>query len=452
MPLSEHNELAVGDAMLGKPEGQTIELTVDQLVPFAMQLHKDSRFDLAEKLYLAALEAEPRNANAKHFLGVLMQQTGRVDDAIEYIQQSIDIDGGVSAWHNNLGNVLLAAGRFDDAAKAYTRSSDLDEGGYEVLNNLGVLFGKMGRTEEADASFRRAIALNPSLPNAHLNLSSLCSYHGRVTEGFSHLADALALCPKDQRAKHMLVTALGIANRVEEGLAACREWLDIYPTSPQAKHLLAALGGVPTPDRAANEYVVAEFDGFAASFDAKLAALEYRAPQLVGDEVARIFGTPMAQLHAMDAGCGTGLCGPFLRPYSNHLQGVDLSANMLNLAGDRKVYDVLLHAELVECLQGFAAQFDLIVSADTLCYFGKLANVFSAAKHALREEGHWIFTVESHVDPVDYILQPHGRYSHSCGYVEAELQNAGFVSIAVKSVTLRSEGGKPVAGWLVAAS
>jgi predicted TPR repeat methyltransferase len=452
MPFPENNEVAISEARHGGQEGRTVELTVDQLVPFAMQLHKDNRFDLAEKFYRTALEAEPRNANAMHFLGVLMQQIGRIDDALIYVQQSIDIDGNVAAWHNNLGNLLLKAERFDAAAKAYARCSELDQGCYEVLNNLGVLFGKLGRITEAEASFCRAIKQNPTLPNAHLNLSALCSHHGRVTEGFSHLADALALSPNDHRAKHMLVTALGRANRVEEGLAACRKWLESSPQSPYARHFLAALGGVPTPDRAADEYVVAEFDGFAASFDAKLTALEYRAPQLVGDAVARIFGTPVGQLSSMDAGCGTGLCGPFLRPYSSHLQGVDLSANMLNLAGNRKVYDVLKQAELVECLSGFFAQFDLIVSADTLCYFGKLANVFSATKQALRQDGYWIFTVESHEDSVNYILHVHGRYSHSREYLEAELQSARFTSIDVKSVTLRSEGGKPVTGWLIAAS
>ena len=34
----------------------------------------------------------------------------------------------------------------------------------------------------------------------------------------------------------------------------------------------------------------------------------------------------------LDAGCGTGLCGPLLRPYAKRLVGVDLSSGMLERA------------------------------------------------------------------------------------------------------------------------
>ena len=34
-------------------------------------------------------------------------------------------------------------------------------------------------------------------------------------------------------------------------------------------------------------------------------------------------------LDVLDLGCGTGLCGPLLRPYARALAGVDLSPQML---------------------------------------------------------------------------------------------------------------------------
>ena len=36
----------------------------------------------------------------------------------------------------------------------------------------------------------------------------------------------------------------------------------------------------------------------------------------------------------LDAGCGTGLCGPLLRPLAARLVGVDLSEKMVELARD----------------------------------------------------------------------------------------------------------------------
>ena len=39
-------------------------------------------------------------------------------------------------------------------------------------------------------------------------------------------------------------------------------------------------------------------------------------------------------LDVLDAGCGTGLCGPLVAPYARRLVGVDLSERMLARAGD----------------------------------------------------------------------------------------------------------------------
>ena len=43
----------------------------------------------------------------------------------------------------------------------------------------------------------------------------------------------------------------------------------------------------------------------------------------------------------MDAGCGTGLCGPLFKNLSSHLAGIDLSQRMIDRARDRRIYDHL---------------------------------------------------------------------------------------------------------------
>ena len=92
-------------------------------------------------------------------------------------------------------------------------------------------------------------------------------------------------------------------------------------------------------------------------------------------------------LDVLDAGCGTGLCGPLLAPYARRLVGVDLSERMLDQARARDVYDELVKGELTEYLAASAGTFDAIVSADTLVYFGPLEAVAEAAERALRPGG-----------------------------------------------------------------
>jgi len=116
--------------------------------------------------------------------------------------------------------------------------------------------------------------------------------------------------------------------------------------------------------------------------------------------------------------------------------------------------DELRKAELTVYLAGLREDYDLVISADTLCYFGKLEAVSKAAHDALRPHGWLVFTVESIVDTEsaeDFHLNPHGRYSHNRDYVEAALRAAGFARVDAEFLQLRTEAGLPVHGWLFGA-
>ena len=151
----------------------------------------------------------------------------------------------------------------------------------------------------------------------------------------------------------------------------------------------------------------------------------------------------------LDAGCGTGLCGPLLAPYARRLIGVDLSEGMLALAKEKHVYDVLIKDELTDHMRAHPAAFDVIVSADTLVYFGDLESVVGAAASALRPSGLFVFTLEHAVGAaadIDWRLELHGRYSHARSYVERVLAAFGLQPWIVPA-ELRMESGTPVADW-----
>jgi predicted TPR repeat methyltransferase len=163
---------------------------------------------------------------------------------------------------------------------------------------------------------------------------------------------------------------------------------------------------------------------------------------------------PLRRLDVLDAGCGTGLCGQLLAPYARRLVGVDLSTGMLSHAKKKHAYDALERAELTEYLRGNRETFDMIVSADTLVYFGALQPVIAAAAGALRQGGLFVFTLEHAVDAgadVQYRLEWHGRYSHARTYVERCLAEAGLEAKG-SHATLRMEAGAPVAGLVFLAT
>ena len=205
------------------------------------------------------------------------------------------------------------------------------------------------------------------------------------------------------------------------------------------------------PARASDAYLVRTFDDFADTFDSVLGRLEYRAPQRVCGALLAMLGEAGDQLRVLDAGCGTGLCGPLLRERAHRLTGVDLAPKMIEHARKRGCYDDLEVAELTQFLAAHPGSLDAVVSADTLCYFGDLAPVFEAMRDALESGGCFAFTVEraDASGQGDWTLAPSGRYAHRVGYLKRALGEAGLKIESCVPTVLRLEAGEDVQGYIV---
>ncbi|MEJ8857885.1 tetratricopeptide repeat protein [Variovorax robiniae] len=432
------------------------EVSLDDALKLAIAMHRANGLDDAEKVYARILAVAPDHADTLHFMGVLQHQRGRSDRALALIRRSLAMNSSLPDWHNNLGNVLLETGHLDEAASEYEEAVRLGPDRADIWNNLGVLRRQQGRLADSEAAYRRAVELDPKYIDAHTNLGVLLQNLLRSQEALEALSKALELKPRYGRTRQALGLAYYMLGRFDEAAQVYHEWLKDEPGNPEALHHLAACSGQGVPERATDAYVESVFDGFADSFDAKLAKLSYRAPQLIAQTLPALLGEPRGTLDVLDAGCGTGLCGPLIAPHARRLVGVDLSARMLARAEPRQVYHALHKAELTAFIEGEPAEsLDLIVSADTLCYFGDLAAVTRAAARALRLGGWLVFTVEAIPDDaaegLDFHLNPHGRYAHRASYLHAVLGAAGFTSIDAQPAHLRLEADKPVDGFVVSA-
>ncbi len=98
---------------------------------------------------------------------------------------------------------------------------------------------------------------------------------------------------------------------------------------------LSILGDRAQPATPPVAYVEQLFDDYADRFETALVEkLDYKVP---GRLAALIEAKGRAHYaHAIDLGCGTGLMGVELRARVDHLEGYDLSANMLAKAEDKR--------------------------------------------------------------------------------------------------------------------
>ena len=442
------------DTLPSEAQAEPPEAEVDALLRQAMSAHDSGDLIGARRHYERLLALAPQNPDALHLFGLLECMAGNNPRALELIGKALEILPDEPMFHNNIGLAYVHLGQLDEAERHYRIAFETDPQRLDAVNNLALLMCRRGKTEVAERIYLALLEAAPGYVDARHNLAGLYLRLGRVTAAVEQCREGLITAPRHPTLRRVLgfgYTALGARDAAIE---LYKNWLVDQPDNAEAAHHYAALTGEDVPYRAADAYVRSMFDTFAVSFESKLAQLDYMAPTLVGQAVADELGEPDGQLRVADAGCGTGLCAPFLAPYARQLVGVDLSKPMLDRAAARSAYQELVQGELTAFLQERPQAFDLLVSADTLCYFGGLELFAAAARQSLSPGGLLVFSVEAHgpeEDPAGWRLQQIGRYSHQRSYVENVLAAAGFSQPALEAVILRTEALKPVHGWLVRA-
>lgn len=423
----------------------------------AMQSHQAGDLDTAERLYREVLEQRAAQPDAMHFLGVLCHQRGRSDEGVRLIEAALKITPKHPDAHNNLGNIHKECGRFVEAERCYRKALACGPKHYNAQNNLAVVLEAQERLEEAFDAYAKLLQEAPTFALGHYLMGSFLRNHAQNVEHVEQSVEcfrkAYALDSRHTRALEGLGVSLYALSRHEEAAKVYRDWLAREPEHPVPRHMLAACGGAQAPARADDDYVRKVFDGFADSFDEQLLKnLNYRAPQVLAEALSKKLSEADGSLDILDAGCGTGLCAPLLRPYAKRLVGVDLSGGMIEKARVRGGYDELEVAELTGYLQTHPDAYDIVFSADTLVYFGELQDVLDAAGSALRPNGWLAFTVEAAEGENACVnLSPSGRYQHTRGYLERTLSCAAFSRVTIAADTLRKENGQPVMGWVVLA-
>jgi len=427
---------------------------LDEAVSLAVVLQQREQWAAAANIYRSVLEVAPEHADALHFSGVLAHQQERSEQAVALIERSLELEPDRADWHSNLGIVLQDRLELDEAIVAYQGAIALDPNHANAHNNLGVVLRAKGEIAEAEAAYRAAIRIDPEHADAYNNLGVLLNGLKRPREAAVCFSKVITLRPQHPEARRLLALAHCTLGEVDKAVEIFEEWLKQEPGNAIARHMLAACSGRDVPSRASDAYIEQTFDSFAASFDSKLAKLAYRAPALVAEMLADSEGDASKSLDVLDAGCGTGLCGPLIARYARRLVGVDLSVQMIAQARARDVYDELVKRELTAYLGDSTEAFDVIVSADTLVYFGPLEQVVAAARNALRPGGRLIFTVEELIGAgrdTGCVISPNGRYRHGREYLERVLAGAGLRSEIVPA-ELRLEAGDPVPGLVVRAT
>ena len=278
------------------------------------------------------------------------------------------------------------------------------------------------------------------------DLASTLREEGETRKAFLCQRRATELAPDDPDQWSALAELAHIEGDRETARRAYERYLEFEPHDAEVAHILVALNDLPPPPRASDESVIQLFDRISEFYDENMQDdLAYQAPELLCGAIEEVRPGPPSDLDVLDLGCGSGLAGPFVRPWARFVEGVDISAAMIALARERGCYDRLDTAEITDWLARVDRTFDLVIACDVLVYFGDLSLVVDGVAQVLRPGGFFGFTVEETLSG-GTVLRDSGRYAHSREHVEQAARRAGLRKAHLKGAVLRTEFGEPVKG------
>lgn len=192
------------------------------LLADAVALFRRGDLPGAEGAVRKVLEADGRNADALHLLGLIAAQSGHPNVALGIFEQATAADPTNPSYHNSRGSLLFQMGALSEAEQAFRAGLALNDRLADLHGNLGNVLKSLGRLPEAQDALNRAVELRPNAPELRNNLGGVLRERGMLAEAAAAFESALALAESYLDARYNLAETLSTLGRLAEAEAAFR--------------------------------------------------------------------------------------------------------------------------------------------------------------------------------------------------------------------------------------
>lgn len=200
-------------------------------------LEKLKRYDLATKAYNSISRDDASFHAAELGRASALRQAGKLEAAIEVLEQLTKSHGNLSQVHSSLGDVLREQEKYGEAAKAYGKALELsgepNKGDWFLYYARGISYERTDEWEKAEADFRMALKLNPEQPQVMNYLGySMLEKQINLEEALEMIKLAVKARPNDGYITDSLAWALYRLGRFEEAVAYMQRAAELEPVDP----------------------------------------------------------------------------------------------------------------------------------------------------------------------------------------------------------------------------
>ncbi len=198
-----------------------------------------------------ALEQNPNSAAAHFNLGVILDNTGRPDEAYTEYQKSIQFDDKFPQVYDQLGKQLEEKSSYDEAETQFRKSIQLDPDFADTHFDLARLYEKKKQQDDAVKEYLAAINCDPKSYGAHLNVGLIYQMRGQFDNAIQHYRAAIKMKPQEPAPRINLGFLFLSQNRYREAISVYSEELTLLPDNTIIlSYLGSAFDGLGQSDKA----------------------------------------------------------------------------------------------------------------------------------------------------------------------------------------------------------
>ena len=122
---------------------------------------------------------KPNDAEAYYNLGTLNLRRNDLQQARQYLEQTVSCARYPEAW-NNLGMIDAQQGRADEAIRDFQQVLAAKADFAIALLNLGNVYRRQGTLDQAQMYLKRALEIQPDDPEANYSLGMFYAQQGQM--------------------------------------------------------------------------------------------------------------------------------------------------------------------------------------------------------------------------------------------------------------------------------
>jgi Tfp pilus assembly protein PilF len=159
-------------------------------------LRQQGRLDEALACYQTALKLDPRQADARGYIGQVLRQRGRYDEAALFLKGALELKPDSARSYADYAGLWADRGQHDQAAQQYEQAVERDSGFAEAHHGLAVALMEQGRLDQAEPYFREALRLDPGMAISWAALARLQAERGDMELSCESARRAVAANPE----------------------------------------------------------------------------------------------------------------------------------------------------------------------------------------------------------------------------------------------------------------